>query len=109
MTNAAGYADSTRLENGMDPNRDFPYMQDPSKCMTTQTARAVNELFRRHLFQFTITFHGGMRALTYEWGSPNHRQGDLSTESPDDIAFSQVGQQIQSAAGRDHQGKDFYP
>jgi len=109
MTNAAGYAHSTRWENGMDPNRDFPYMQEPSKCMTTQTARAVNELFRRHLFQFMITFHGGMRALTYEWGSPNHRKGGWSTESPDDIAFSQVGQQIQVAAGRDHQGNHFYP
>jgi hypothetical protein len=109
MTNAVGYADNTRLENGMDPNRDFPYMQEPSKCMLTQTARAVNELFRRHLFQFMITFHGGMRALTYEWGSPNHRQGGLSTESPDDLAFSQVGQQIQVAAGKDKRGEDFYP
>ncbi|CAK0846670.1 unnamed protein product [Prorocentrum cordatum] len=109
MTNAVGYAQKTRRENGMDPNRDFPYMQDPSQCMTTQTARAVNELFRRHLFQFMITFHGGMRALTYEWGSPNHRQGGWSTESPDDLAFSQVGQEIQEAAGRDQQGDHFYP
>ncbi len=30
-----------RAENGLDPNRDFPYSQDPDKCMTTITARYV--------------------------------------------------------------------
>ncbi|CAK0800383.1 unnamed protein product, partial [Prorocentrum cordatum] len=83
--------------------------EHPENCMRTQTARAVNELFRRHLFHFMITFHGGMRALTYEWGSRNHlakRHG--STESPDDHAFTTVGKSIQSAAGRE-KSSFFYP
>lgn len=33
--------------------------------MKTITARAVNELYRRHLFQLAITFHGGMRVSTH--------------------------------------------
>lgn len=30
-----------RTENGLDPNRDFPYHQKPEQCMTTITARSV--------------------------------------------------------------------
>ncbi|CAE8625383.1 unnamed protein product [Polarella glacialis] len=109
MTNAYGYANSRRDENGMDPNRDFAYLQSPTHCMQTQTARAVNELFRRHLFHFMITFHGGMRALTYEWGSKNHMNGRKSTESPDNRAFVEVGASIQSAAGKDPAKHWWYP
>ncbi|CAJ1336624.1 unnamed protein product [Effrenium voratum] len=111
MTNAHGYANRRRDENQMDPNRDFPYLQQPDRCMRTQTARAVNELFRRHLFQFMITFHGGMRALTYEWGSRNHmtKKRTRSTEPPDDTAFREVGEAIQAAAGKTLTRRWFYP
>mmetsp|Transcript_35969 Transcript_35969/g.84266 ORF Transcript_35969/g.84266 Transcript_35969/m.84266 type:complete len:694 (+) Transcript_35969:28-2109(+) len=113
MTNAHGFAHNNRLENGMDPNRDFAYLQQPSKCMRTQTGRAVNELFRRHLFQYMITFHGGMRALTYEWGSRNHMTKFLksrgkSTESPDDHAFRIVGEEIQRDAGEEGSRRGMY-
>ncbi|CAK8996233.1 Retrovirus-related Pol polyprotein from transposon RE2 (Retro element 2) (AtRE2) [Includes: Protease RE2 [Durusdinium trenchii] len=112
MTNAFGYAAHRREENSMDPNRDFPYLHTrPERCMQTQTARAVNELFRRHLFQFMITFHGGMRALTYEWGSRNHMTMPQrrSTEPPDETAFREVGQAIQAAAGKTLHRRWFYP
>jgi len=109
MTNAHGFAKNTREENGMDPNRDFPYLQIPEHCMMTQTARTVNELFRRHLFQFELTFHGGMRALTYEWGSLNHMHNRKSTESPDDRAFTTVGVKIQEASGLDSSSRKWYP
>jgi hypothetical protein len=51
-------------------------------------ARALNELWREHLFQLAITFHGGMEAITYEWGSPNHPRG--KDTSPDDTAQAQI-------------------
>lgn len=71
-TNAHGFNRNSRTENGVDPNRDFPYLKTGSGCMNTITARSVNELWRRHAFQLAITFHGGMRAVSYEWGSTNH-------------------------------------
>ncbi len=40
--------------------------------MQTFVARALNELWLEHLFQLAVTFHGGMQAIAYEWGSPNH-------------------------------------
>mmetsp|Transcript_7629 Transcript_7629/g.17093 ORF Transcript_7629/g.17093 Transcript_7629/m.17093 type:complete len:413 (+) Transcript_7629:185-1423(+) len=109
MTNVDGFSRHRREENGMDPNRDFPYLQKPNMCMRTQTARTINELFRRHLFHFELTFHGGMRALTYEWGSRNHMRGRSSSESPDDWAFSHVGKYMQDASGLSSAGKKFYP
>lgn len=107
-TNAQGYYHHGREENGVDPNRDFPYMQEPTKCMKTQAARVVNELFRRHLFQASFSFHGGMRSLTYMWGSPNHVENGLSTESPDDRAFLKVGESLVASTGQ-RNGKDWYP
>ncbi|CAN0503642.1 unnamed protein product, partial [Ectocarpus sp. 8 AP-2014] len=41
MANSIGYYNTDRWENGMDPNRDFPYSQKPQNCMTTITARQV--------------------------------------------------------------------
>jgi hypothetical protein len=52
--------------------------------MQTITARSLNELWRSHLFQLAITFHGGMRAIAYEWGSPNHNKPNDG--SPDENA-----------------------
>ena len=77
--NARGYYQNTREENGIDPNRDFPYDTPASECMKTTAARAVNELWREHLFQLAITFHGGMRAISYEWGSNNHKGSSIET------------------------------
>ena len=72
VTNPLGYHARVRSENGMDPNRDFPYNQRADMCMLTMTARAVNEVWRDNLIQSAITFHGGMQAIAYEWGSMNH-------------------------------------
>lgn len=108
-TNAWGYAHNRRTELQLDPNRDFPYLQNPEKCMTTVTARAVNELFRRHLFRFMITFHGGTRVLSYEWGSKNHLSGRKSTECPDDAGQVGVAKVLQKVAGQSPSGQMFYP
>eukprot|EP01083_Nonionella_stella_P109269 318431_1 len=74
MTNSIGYAQSQREEQGIhsriDPNRDFPYhLRQSSECMKSIAARVINEIFREYLIQLAITFHGGMRAISYEWGA----------------------------------------
>ena len=106
--NAWGYFHETREERldgkRMDPNRDFGYDRN-SNCMETTAARAVNELWREHLFQLAITFHGGMRAISYEWGSI-HRTG----RSPDDVGFSTIAQGMGTYAGNDiGSSRQFYP
>jgi hypothetical protein len=87
--NALGYYQKTRTENGIDPNRDFNYdLLDSSQCMQTIAGRTLNEVFREHMFQLSLTFHAGVEVIGYEWGSPtwNVKWG---IKSPDDTA--QVG------------------
>jgi hypothetical protein len=104
--NALGYYENVREENGVDPNRDFPWGVSPENCMKTTAARALNSLFREHMFQISITFHGGMRAIAYEWGSPNFKAA-----SPDDGALEPLGVAASHAAGAGDRrnGGYYYP
>jgi hypothetical protein len=98
VTNPKGFVDGRRDENGLDPNRDFPYdVSNPALCMRSTTARAVNEVWRAHLFTLAITFHGGMQSISYEWGAPNH--GAADSRSPDDVSQRSVGLIMREAAG----------
>uniref|UniRef100_A0A0G4GYP3 Peptidase M14 domain-containing protein n=1 Tax=Chromera velia CCMP2878 TaxID=1169474 RepID=A0A0G4GYP3_9ALVE len=126
MTNPYGFKHNVREEQcpqggggshfgscDMDPNRDFPYKQSGERCMRTITARAVNELYHDHLFQLAISFHGGVRSLSYEWGSYDHAVSCgpncyKSKETPDQIAEVYIGEQIRDAAGKAF-GRDWYP
>ncbi len=56
----------------MDPNRDFPFHNLPNKCMNTIAARVINEVWREHIFQISVTFHGGAQSISYEWGDKEH-------------------------------------
>lgn len=85
-----------------DPNRDFPFHQLPAKCMLTTVARAVNSAWREHIFQLAVTFHGGMQAITYEWGAPNHIAHN--SESPDDAAQEAMGGVLRDIAGVFNEG-----
>lgn len=85
-TNAIGFHLDRREEIQnyaihFDPNRDFPFDQNPEKCMLTMAGRVINELFRSHIFQLMLTFHGGTNVLGYEWGDWNHcdRNGKVTT------------------------------
>ena len=86
-TNALGYARNHREEGAIDPNRDFPYdLEQANLCMQTIAGRTVNEIYREHMFQMALTFHGGMEVVAYEWGAPTW----LNHLSPDDEAQKQV-------------------
>lgn len=85
---ALGYYRNRREEGPIDPNRDFPYdLNDNTKCMQTIAGRTANEIYREHMFQLALTFHGGMEVVAYEWGAPSW----LGHLSPDDTAQSQIG------------------
>ena len=101
--NCLGYKYNVRADGGVDPNRDFAYSRDyrgggnDDQCLRSTTARIFNKLMEFTLFQLVITFHGGMQAIAYEWGSKNHdRPHD---KSPDDKANSQMGETMSYVAG----------
>lgn len=101
--NALGYYQNKREENYVDPNRDFP-IDKPSECMKTIAARAINELWREHLFQVSLTFHGGMQAIAFEWGTKTYHH---SAVSPDDLAQLELGSSMSAYAGAFNEGR--YP
>jgi Zinc carboxypeptidase len=85
--NALGYDRNVRTEDGIDPNRDFAYDQEPELCMQTIAARTLNEVFREHMFQMSLTFHGGIELIGYEWGNLDKIDSPIS---PDDVAQSLI-------------------
>lgn len=101
--NALGYFQNRREENGIDPNRDFPYdLSMASLCMQTIAGRTLNEVFRQHMFQLSLTFHGGMEVIGYEWGAPHWQPDDFNDpnkRSPDDTAQKQIAAAYSKYAG----------
>lgn len=103
--NAKGYHTNVRSEiyvddNGRtwynDPNRDFPFDNTESKCMQTIAARSINELFLKYLFQMSMTYHGGIENITFEWGSLSIPWGKVS---PDDTAQRNLAKKMSYFAG----------
>ncbi|KAK8800918.1 hypothetical protein WA588_001748, partial [Blastocystis sp. NMH] len=92
MTNAWGYYFKQRTERGIDVNRDFPfdYTSPPYNCFQSESSRAVQELYYHNMFMATITFHGGMQSITYEWGDGYNKQ--LRAKSPDHFAMKSVSE-----------------
>lgn len=119
MTNAVGYFRNERSELqtlgpgsqplSIDPNRDFAFDQDPRNCMQTVAARALNELFRVHLFRVTITFHGGTNALGYEWGDMSHCDGPKCQPAPDTHIMHALAKRMSDNAGPAGPYEDSYP
>lgn len=119
MTNAVGYFRNERTELqtlgpesqplSIDPNRDFAFDQDPRNCMQTVAARALNELFRVHLFRVTITFHGGTNALGYEWGDMSHCDGPKCQPAPDTHIMHALAKRMSDNAGPAGPYEDSYP
>jgi len=94
--NALGYDRSKREEDNIDPNRDFPFdILDPTQCMKSIAGRTINEIFRQHMFQIALTFHGGTEVVSYEWGAPTYNHVD----SPDDKAQVEIGDGYSRFAG----------
>lgn len=95
-TNALGYFQNSRTENGIDPNRDFAFDRTDEDCMNSITARSVNELWRDHMFQLAITFHSGIRMIGYEWGDETN---GFDYTSPDQNAQASIGAALSAYAG----------
>lgn len=113
MTNAIGFFNGqrTELQGEMqyDPNRDFGFDQVSTKCMQTVAARALNELFRVHIFRLLITFHGGTNVVGYEWGDTSHCDGNICKPAPDTFIMKALGERMSQNAGSAGHYEAAYP
>ena len=96
--NCLGYKQNRRDDNGIDPNRDFPYGRGDKRCLRSGTAKVTYLIMRNLLVHSVVTYHGGMVALGYEWGSMNHRRP--SDKSPDHAAHADMAQAMALFAGK---------
>lgn len=51
-----------------------------------------------HTKQFLCSFHGGMQAVTYQWGAYNHQGAEA--RSPDELALSSISHAMADWAGK---------
>ena len=80
-------------ERGIDVNRDFPfdYSRPPYLCFQSETSRVIQELFYHNMFVATITFHGGDKSITYEWGDFFHNAPKFAgSTAPDHFAMHSI-------------------
>lgn len=82
-----------------DINRDFAFDQVPEDCMRTVAARAINELFRTHLYSILMTFHGGINTLTYNWGDTINCDERYCLDAPDVVSMSTITKRMADYAG----------
>lgn len=87
--------------SSFDINRDFPFnIKNDDECLNTIASRVIHELFTHNLMVSSLTFHGGMSALAYPYGSFFHSKealdfkGFTATQSPDEIVFKEIGKII---------------
>jgi len=93
--NALGYFRRTREEGDIDPNRDFPFdRKSDADCLQSIAARSLYQLFIERIVQMTITFHGGMEAVAYEWGAPSRTE-----VAPDAVSQEQISKLYSRFAG----------
>ncbi|KAL4460479.1 hypothetical protein ABPG74_000230 [Tetrahymena malaccensis] len=109
MSNPQGYSNNNReecsLKNGkyncIDINRDFPYDTSERECFQSVGARIINFIWKKYLFTAAITFHGGMTAIGWPWGSTNHMISRSKGEiSPDQNAFYTLGKRMSEIGGQ---------
>ncbi len=91
-------------ENGEDPNRDYPFeyagvsSSTDGIPLTTAGASTIHDLASMYPFSIAISFHSGSKGIFYTWGAPN-----VGTETPDDVSFSIIGEELSRASGQNLQ------
>jgi predicted deacylase len=95
--NCVGHKFRKRTEGSVDPNRDFGYSRRDNRCFLSSTAKIFNEIMKRNIIQIVVTFHGGMVALGYEWGSRNHPSP--RDQSPDELSHKDIATLMKDVAG----------
>ena len=103
--NCMGYMKNIRSDGHIDPNRDYPYSRKDERCFLSSSARLFKVIMETSIIQTVVTFHGGMVALGYEWGSKNHMAP--KDRSPDENAHKSVALQMKEYAGGFKQEKPY--
>ncbi len=67
VVNPDGYTKQNRYDNGVDPNRSYPWPGDPNH-KPTASIQALMDLFEQQKFTGSMTLHAYGQLLMYPWG-----------------------------------------
>jgi len=63
-----GYTQQERYCDGVDPNRDFPWVQDPQHKPECSAIQSVMDFYAKHNVNASIDFHSAAGMVFYPWG-----------------------------------------
>ncbi len=66
VVNVDGFANVQRYDHSRDPNRSYPYPNEPHRTPTASIA-GIMDLFHAHHFQGSIDFHAYGELIMYPW------------------------------------------
>ncbi|RZA07536.1 MAG: hypothetical protein EOP11_07420 [Proteobacteria bacterium] len=66
VVNADGFAERDRYDYGQDPNRSYPYPNDPARAPTT-SIKAIISFFEEKKFAGSIDFHAYGEMVMFPW------------------------------------------
>jgi hypothetical protein len=93
-------------QSRVDPNRDYSYSRKNNHCFLSSSAKILYYITKYNILQVVVTYHGGMIALGYEWGSREHMTPH--DRSQDDSANRGIAKNMQLFAGKCEDNK-LYP
>jgi len=96
VVNPDGYTRKSRYANGVDPNRDYPWPEQPSRN-PNECIKAVMKFFEAHDFKGSIDYHASGGMIMYPWAYTSS-----TVTSVDNKQFAQVTSMMADTNGYVH-------
>lgn len=97
VVNPDGYTQDERYCDGIDPNRDYPYPDDPNH-ESNPAIQAIIGFFTQHQIQGSIDYHSAAGMIMYPWAYTE----DPISDSADEQMFDDLTTKMASFNGYQH-------
>lgn len=92
--NADGYASYTRYDNGVDPNREYAWPEQPNYVPKAASIKAIVSFFHAHNFVGTMDLHSSGGLVMYPWAYTH-----TSVPDADRKVFETIGHKMADPVG----------
>lgn len=97
VVNPDGYRQLDRYDNDVDPNRSYPWPEQPNRT-PTMAIKSLMDLYAKEQFQGSITFHAYGRMLMYPWAYSKKPLEDVN----DRMTFDTLADKLAEGNGYTH-------
>ena len=89
VVNPDGYVSRNRYDNGKDPNRSYPWPEQPKRTATA-AIESIIKLYANEQFQGSMTFHASGKMVMYPWAYTENPLEDAN----DRITFDNLAEKL---------------